>query len=97
MRPGFASAGLSETPHIREATAGLIYAARDPPFPRACRKLEARTTMPRLPSLDTLRVFAVAARHLSFTKAANELHLTQSAISHRVRALEDELGVVLFN
>jgi LysR family transcriptional regulator, glycine cleavage system transcriptional activator len=53
--------------------------------------------MPRLPSLDTLRVFAVAARHLSFTKAANELHLTQSAISHRVRALEDELGVVLFN
>jgi len=53
--------------------------------------------MPRLPSLDTLRVFAVAARHLSFTKAASELHLTQSAISHRVRALEDELGVVLFN
>lgn len=53
--------------------------------------------MPRLPSLDTLRVFAVAARHLSFTKAANELHLTQSAISHRIRALEDELGVVLFN
>ncbi len=53
--------------------------------------------MPRLPSLDTLRIFAVAARHLSFTKAANELHLTQSAISHRVRALEDELGVVLFN
>jgi LysR family transcriptional regulator, glycine cleavage system transcriptional activator len=53
--------------------------------------------MPRLPSLDTLRVFAVAARHLSFTKAANELHLTQSAISHRIRALEHELGVVLFN
>jgi LysR family glycine cleavage system transcriptional activator len=53
--------------------------------------------MPRLPSLDTLRVFAVAARHLSFTKAASELHLTQSAISHRVRALEDELGVILFN
>jgi LysR family transcriptional regulator, glycine cleavage system transcriptional activator len=53
--------------------------------------------MPRLPSLDTLRIFAVAARHLSFTKAANELHLTQSAISHRIRSLEDELGVVLFN
>jgi LysR family glycine cleavage system transcriptional activator len=53
--------------------------------------------MPRLPSLDTLRIFAVAARHLSFTKAANELHLTQSAISHRVRTLEDELGVALFN
>ena len=53
--------------------------------------------MARLPSLDTLRVFAVAARHLSFTKAADELHLTQSAISHRVRALEEELGVLLFN
>lgn len=53
--------------------------------------------MARLPSLDTLRVFSVAARHLSFTKAAEELHLTQSAISHRVRALEEELGVLLFN
>jgi LysR family transcriptional regulator, glycine cleavage system transcriptional activator len=56
-----------------------------------------RTAIRRLPSLDTLRVFAVAARHLSFTKAGNELHLTQSAISHRVCALEDELGVPLFN
>ena len=53
--------------------------------------------MTRLPSLDTLRVFSVAARHLSFTKAADELHLTQSAVSHRVRALEQELGVRLFN
>ena len=53
--------------------------------------------MARLPSLETLRIFAVAARHLSFTKAADELHLTQSAISHRVRALEEELGVPLFN
>ena len=49
--------------------------------------------MARLPSLDTLRVFSVAARHLSFTKAADELHLTQSAISHRVRALE-ECGLI---
>jgi LysR family glycine cleavage system transcriptional activator len=53
--------------------------------------------MARLPSLETLRIFAVAARHLSFTRAARELHLTQSAISHRVRALEEELGVPLFN
>src|SRR5215471_13600706 len=53
--------------------------------------------MARLPSLDTLRVFSVAARHMSFTKAADELHLTQSAVSHRVRALEEELGVPLFN
>src|SRR5216683_2191156 len=53
--------------------------------------------MGRLPSLDTLRVFSVAARHMSFTKAADELHLTQSAVSHRVRALEEELGMPLFN
>src|SRR5215472_6563219 len=53
--------------------------------------------MGRLPSLDTLRVFSIAARHLSFTKAADELHLTQSAISHRVRALEEELGATLFD
>lgn len=37
-----------------------------------------------------------AARHLSFTEAANELNLTQSAISHRIRGLEEELGTVLF-
>src|SRR5262249_44920417 len=54
-------------------------------------------TMARLPSLDMLRVVSVAARHLSFTRAAEELHLPQSAISHRVRALEEELGVALFN
>ena len=53
--------------------------------------------MARLPSLDTLRVFSVAARHMSFTRAADELYLTQSAVSHRVRALEEELGVLLFN
>jgi LysR family transcriptional regulator, glycine cleavage system transcriptional activator len=53
--------------------------------------------MGRLPSLDTLRVFAVAARHMSFTKAADELHLTQSAVSHRVRGLEEELGIFLFD
>ena len=36
-------------------------------------------------------------RHLSFAEAADELHLTQSAVPHRVRALEEELGVLLFN
>jgi LysR family transcriptional regulator, glycine cleavage system transcriptional activator len=53
--------------------------------------------MTRLPPLESLRIFAVAARHLSFTKAAGELNLTQSAVSHRVKALEEELGVILFN
>jgi LysR family transcriptional regulator, glycine cleavage system transcriptional activator len=52
--------------------------------------------MPRTPSLDALRIFAVSARHLSFTDAANELHLTQSAVSHRIRGLEEELGFDLF-
>ncbi len=52
--------------------------------------------MARLPPLDALYVFAVAARHLSFTAAANELHRTQSAVSHRIKALEREVGVVLF-
>jgi LysR family transcriptional regulator, glycine cleavage system transcriptional activator len=53
--------------------------------------------MARLPPLDSLHVFAVAARHLSFTKAAAELHRTQSAVSHRVKALEAEIGLLLFH
>jgi LysR family transcriptional regulator, glycine cleavage system transcriptional activator len=52
--------------------------------------------MPRLPPLDALQVFAVAARHLNFTTAAAELHRTQSAVSHRIKTLEAELGVALF-
>jgi LysR family glycine cleavage system transcriptional activator len=52
--------------------------------------------MTRLPPLDSLYVFAVAARHLSFTAAAKELHRTQSAVSHRIKALETEIGVPLF-
>jgi LysR family glycine cleavage system transcriptional activator len=52
--------------------------------------------MPRTPSLEALRIFAVAARHLSFTEAATELNLTQSAVSHRIRCLEEELGLSLF-
>jgi LysR family glycine cleavage system transcriptional activator len=52
--------------------------------------------MPRTPSLDALRIFVVAARYLSFTEAASELNLTQSAVSHRIRGLEEELGLGLF-
>ncbi len=50
----------------------------------------------RLPSLSALRAFEAAARHLSFAKAADELHVTPAAISHRIKALEAELGVRLF-
>eukprot|EP01041_Mallomonas_annulata_P018216 gene18216-37038_t len=51
---------------------------------------------PRLPPLHAVRAFVAAARHLSFTRAAAELHVTHSAISRQVRALEDHLGVALF-
>ena len=50
----------------------------------------------RLPSLNGLRAFEAAARHLSFTTAASELNVTQTAISHQIRRLEEELGVRLF-
>ena len=50
----------------------------------------------RLPSLNGLRAFEAAARHLSFTQAASELNVTQTAISHQIKRLEQELGVRLF-
>jgi len=53
-------------------------------------------TLRRLPSLDFLRGFEAAGRRLSFTLAAEELFLTQSALSRQVKALEDALGVALF-
>jgi LysR family glycine cleavage system transcriptional activator len=49
-----------------------------------------------LPPLNGLRTFEAAARHLSFTRAAAELHVTQAAVSHQIRALEERLGVKLF-
>ncbi len=50
----------------------------------------------RLPSLNALKAFEAAARHESFTKAAQELSVTQGAVSHQVKALEAELGCRLF-
>ncbi len=49
-----------------------------------------------LPNLSALRAFEAAARHESFSLAAQEIHLTHGAISHQVRQLEQELGVSLF-
>jgi DNA-binding transcriptional LysR family regulator len=49
-----------------------------------------------LPQLGFIQGFEAAARHLSFTKAAEELFITQSAVSRQVKALEDHLGVTLF-
>ncbi|CAO3413324.1 transcriptional regulator GcvA [Azospirillum argentinense] len=50
----------------------------------------------RLPPLNTLRLFEAAGRHQSFKAAAEELHLTPSAVSHGIQTLEDWLGVELF-
>src|SRR5258708_33120368 len=50
----------------------------------------------QLPPLNALRAFEAAARHLSFTAAAAELNVTQAAISHQIRGLEEWLGLKLF-
>jgi LysR family glycine cleavage system transcriptional activator len=49
-----------------------------------------------MPPLNALRAFEAAARHLSLTRAAQELHVTAGALSHQIRGLEDLLGVKLF-
>jgi LysR family glycine cleavage system transcriptional activator len=51
---------------------------------------------PYIPSLQSLLAFEAASRHLSFTRAAQELHLTQTAISHQIKTLEERLGTKLF-
>ncbi|MDO6476187.1 transcriptional regulator GcvA [Alteromonas sp. 1_MG-2023] len=50
----------------------------------------------RLPPLNALKAFEAAARHLSFTKAAEELFVTQAAVSHQIKALEEFLSMKLF-
>lgn len=51
---------------------------------------------PRLPPLNPLRAFEATARHMSVTRAAEELNVTHSAVSHQIRTLEDSLAVKLF-
>jgi LysR family transcriptional regulator, glycine cleavage system transcriptional activator len=50
-----------------------------------------------LPPLSALRAFESAARHMSFSRAADELHVTPAAVSHQIHALEQDLGVRLFH
>jgi LysR family transcriptional regulator, regulator of gene expression of beta-lactamase len=52
--------------------------------------------MPAAISLNALRAFEASARHLSFTRAADELCVTQAAVSHQVKALEERIGADLF-
>lgn len=53
--------------------------------------------MPKpMPPMSALRAFEAAARHLSLTRASEELHVTPAALSHQVRGLEDLLGIALF-
>src|SRR5256885_16340328 len=57
-----------------------------------------RRAMPRrLPPLNALKAFEAAARHESFTRAAEELCVTQGAVSHQVKALETQLAIKLFS
>jgi DNA-binding transcriptional LysR family regulator len=58
--------------------------------------IPAAPAAPRLPSLDLLRGFEAAARLLSFTRAGEELFLSQSAVSRQIQELEQQLGVPLF-
>jgi LysR family glycine cleavage system transcriptional activator len=51
----------------------------------------------QLPPLNALRAFEVIARHMSFARAAEELHVTPAALSHQIRALEEQLGISLFH
>jgi LysR family glycine cleavage system transcriptional activator len=50
-----------------------------------------------LPNLNALKAFEAAARRLNFSKAADELHVTQGAVSHQIKALEGQLGLALFH
>src|SRR5579862_5227316 len=53
--------------------------------------------MARLPPFMALRALEAAARHRSYSRAAEELHVTHGAVSHQIRKLEEELGTALFH
>jgi hypothetical protein len=54
------------------------------------------TTMKRLPPLPALHTFLVTAQHCNFTRAAQQLHITQGAVSRQIAGLEEHLGYALF-
>ena len=59
--------------------------------------MEKSLKVRKLPSVNALRAFEAAARHLSFKAAADELNVTQSAVSHQIKALEENLSIQLFD
>lgn len=61
-----------------------------------CPEIGGIRMVNRYPSLTGLRAFEAASRYLSFTRAGNELNLTQTAISHQIKSLEEFLGTKLF-
>lgn len=87
------SLGLSR----QRAFAAPHPAQAHPTLPRTRPLASAASVMKRtLLPLNALRVYDAAARHLSFTKAADELAVTPAAVGQQIRALEDHLGTVLF-
>src|SRR3954447_14596611 len=77
---------------VRDASPQSIVSRACPSFSH-----EVGQMRPRLPPLNALKVFEAAARHESFTRAAEELCVTQGAVSHQVKALETQLAIKLFN
>ncbi|RUW30389.1 MULTISPECIES: transcriptional regulator GcvA [unclassified Mesorhizobium] len=61
------------------------------------RAKRLQPSLARLPPLTSLRAFVATARHLSFMRAADELHVTSTAVGQQIRLLEDHLGVTLFD
>jgi len=59
--------------------------------------VQTPTSPRRLPPLNAVRAFEAAARHCSFTRAADELFVTQGAVSHQVKLLEEWFGFLLFD
>jgi len=66
-------------------------------YPALVFLIKVGSMLRRLPPLNALKAFEAAARHESFTRAAEELCVTQGAVSHQVKALEAGLGIKLFN
>src|SRR5262249_187794 len=97
---GFSGGIRGWNQYIQPAASGQTPLPNPFPSPHESQKTPAMPHVPiarqELPALDLLRSFEAAARHLSFTLAAQELFLTQSAVSRQIQQVEVSLGVPLF-